>query len=71
MRLGPAPVRRAAAARSRRADEAWMLLQPRDYINCIQLFVGLGLLTRYALVPVGSSSRLSKRNACCAPERNA
>jgi hypothetical protein len=27
--LGPAPLRRAAAARALRADEAWMLRQPR------------------------------------------
>ena len=29
MLLGPAPVRRAAAARAARAEEAWLLLQPR------------------------------------------
>ena len=29
MLLGPAPVRRAAAARAVRPEEAWMLLQPR------------------------------------------
>ena len=27
--LGPAPIRRAAAARALRAEEAWMLRQPR------------------------------------------
>ncbi len=29
MLLGPATVRRAAAARAARAEDAWMLLQPR------------------------------------------
>ncbi len=29
MLLGPAPLRRAAAARADRAEDAWMLLQPR------------------------------------------
>ena len=29
MLLGPAPIRRAAAARASRPEEAWMLLQPR------------------------------------------
>jgi hypothetical protein len=28
--LGPAPLRRAAAARALRAEEAWMLRQPRE-----------------------------------------
>ena len=28
--LGPAPLRRAAAARVERAEEAWMLRQPRE-----------------------------------------
>jgi hypothetical protein len=27
--LAPAPVRRAAAARAKRPEEAWLLLQPR------------------------------------------
>ena len=28
--LGPAPLRKAAAARTLRAEEAWMLRQPRE-----------------------------------------
>ena len=48
--LGPAPLRRAAAARVLRAEEAWMLRQPRDVrrsyaANVLDRRGDLGVLT--------------------------
>jgi hypothetical protein len=42
--LGPAPVRRAAAARAQRPEEAWMLRQSRDVRRtyCAQVLDGAG-----------------------------
>lgn len=44
MLLGPAPLRRAAAARAARPQEAWMLLQPREVRRayCAQVLDGDG-----------------------------
>ena len=42
--LGPAPLRRAAAARAARPEEAWMLRQPREVRRtyCAQVLDGDG-----------------------------
>ena len=42
--LGPAPLRKAAALRAERPEEAWMLLQPRDVRRtyCAQVLDGDG-----------------------------
>lgn len=42
--LGPLPIRKAAAARAERPEEAWMLLQPREVRRtyCAQVLDGKG-----------------------------
>ena len=44
MLLGPLPLRKAAAARAERLEEAWMLLQPREVRRtyCAQVLDGDG-----------------------------
>ena len=44
MLLGPSAVRRAVAARARRAEDAWMLRQPRAVRRsyCVEVLDGAG-----------------------------
>ncbi|GAA2025360.1 carbon starvation protein A [Pseudokineococcus marinus] len=44
----------------------WMLLQPRDYINGLQLFIGLGIL--YAAVAIASPSIVAPAVNTAVPE---